>query len=100
MTIIGEGVIPLAQSRDARAIVNRLARVEGQIRGVRIMVKEGRECEDVLAQLSAAHAALEAASKAVLVHFIDECLQARTDRGEPQEETLERLTGLLSATRF
>lgn len=67
----------------AQDLLDRLARIEGQVRGVSKMVQERRPCDQVLTQIMAARAALEKVGAAVVTHNIDECLalppeQART----------------------
>lgn len=71
--------------RDAelrRSLDARLARIEGQVRGLRRMIAEDAYCDDVLAQASAARAALGKASLAVLEHHMKHCLIDRVRSGE------------------
>lgn len=56
-------------------IVNRLGRVEGQVAGVCRMYQEGRYCVDVLDQLAAARAGLEAAALLVLEDHVNGCVK-------------------------
>ena len=56
-------------------IVTRLRRVEGQIAGVGRMYEEGRYCIDVLDQLAAARAGLEAAALLVLEDHVNGCVR-------------------------
>ncbi|MGC8464770.1 MAG: metal-sensitive transcriptional regulator [Acidimicrobiales bacterium] len=58
-----------------REVVTRLRRVEGQVGGVVRMVEEGRDCKDVLTQLSAASKALEQAYFRVVAAGLTYCLQ-------------------------
>jgi DNA-binding FrmR family transcriptional regulator len=55
-------------------MLDRLARIEGQVRGISKMVEEGRPCDQVLMQVMAARAALEKVAAAVVTTGIDECL--------------------------
>ena len=55
-------------------IQERLARIEGQVRGISKMVEEHRSCDQVLMQIMAARAALEKVAAAVVTSSIDECL--------------------------
>jgi CsoR family transcriptional regulator, copper-sensing transcriptional repressor len=55
-------------------IMDRLARIEGQVRGIRKMIEEGRDCEAVLTQVLAARAALERAAGEIVGTYIDECM--------------------------
>ena len=51
---------------NAKNIDNRLATIEGHIRGVRQMVADGKDCSDVLLQLSAIESSVQKLSKAIL----------------------------------
>ena len=59
---------------DAKRLLDRLARIEGQIRGVRNMLESGRTCEDVLTQLLAARAGLEKASMLMIERHLQDCV--------------------------
>ncbi len=56
-------------------LTRRLARVEGQVRGVSAMIREGRECRDVVTQLSAARRALESVGFRLLASGLTQCLE-------------------------
>jgi DNA-binding FrmR family transcriptional regulator len=53
---------------------DRLARIEGQVRGIGRMIEERRRCDQILMQVMAARAALEKVAAAVVATSIDECL--------------------------
>jgi DNA-binding FrmR family transcriptional regulator len=53
---------------------DRLARIEGQVRGIGKMIEERRRCDQILMQVMAARAALEKVATAVVATSIDECL--------------------------
>lgn len=55
-------------------LLRRLARAEGQVRGVQQMLREGRECRDVIAQLSAARKALDQAGFKLLAAGLATCI--------------------------
>jgi DNA-binding FrmR family transcriptional regulator len=65
-----------------RALDARLARIEGQARGIRRLIAEDAYCDDVLAQISAARAALGKASLVVLEHHMKHCLIDRVRAGD------------------
>ena len=65
-----------------RALDARLARIEGQARGIRRMIAEDVYCDDVLAQISAARAALGKASLVVLEHHMKHCLIDKVRAGD------------------
>ncbi len=68
-----------------QAIVTRLNRVEGQIRGIRRMVQEPRLCVEILQQLSAAEAALNRVSLAVFRFHVERCVPEGIAQGEPEK---------------
>ena len=59
---------------EEKQLLDRLARVEGQVRGLRKMLEEHRSCEDVLTQLLAARSGLESAGLLVLDRHLDTCI--------------------------
>ncbi len=62
------------QGDDEKRLLDRLARVEGQVRGLRKMLEEHRCCEDVLTQLLAARSGLESAGLMVLDRHLEDCV--------------------------
>ena len=72
-----------------KCLIHRLNRIEGQIRGIRGMVEKSAYCTDILAQVAAANAALNAFSRELLAEHIRTCV-ARDIR-EGRDETLEEL---------
>jgi DNA-binding FrmR family transcriptional regulator len=55
-------------------LVRRLARIEGQVRGLQAMIREGRECREIVAQLSAAGKALDQVGFKLLATGMATCL--------------------------
>ncbi|MEX2448862.1 MAG: metal-sensitive transcriptional regulator [Solirubrobacterales bacterium] len=74
-------------------LLNRLARVEGQIRGVRKMVEEDRYCIDVVTQVNAAQAALDKVSLALLDGHARVCMQGEGGAPEDPGERVDELMG-------
>ena len=56
-------------------LIKRLRRVEGQVRGIQQMLSEGRDCRDVVTQLSAANKALEQAGFVIVAAGLTWCLE-------------------------
>lgn len=54
--------------------LNRLSRIEGQVRGVRRMVEEGGYCIDIITQIQAVQSALRAVSRHILHKHMDHCV--------------------------
>jgi DNA-binding FrmR family transcriptional regulator len=69
---------------EQQALLTRLNRVEGQIRGIRRMVQEPRPCIEILQQLAAAEAALNRISLAIFKHHVDTCVTDAMSKGEPE----------------
>src|SRR3990172_1694082 len=65
--------MPLSETHQ-QALVGRLNRVEGQIRGIRRMVQEPRLCVEILQQLAAAEAALNRISLSILRFHVETCV--------------------------
>ena len=59
---------------ETEAVLARLRRIEGQIRGIHKMLAEGRMCEDVLTQLMAARSSLDQVGLLIMDHHIEHCL--------------------------
>lgn len=66
-----------------QAIVTRLNRIEGQVRGIRRMVQEPRLCVEILQQLSAAEAALNRVSLSVFRFHVEKCVPEGIEKGDP-----------------
>ena len=64
-------------------VLNRLRRIEGQVRGIQRLVEQKAECKKVASQVKAARTALDAAGKLVLACFLAEALQ-RNELNERQ----------------
>jgi len=60
--------------KQTRAVINRLSRIEGHIRSIKAMVEEGRDCADVLIQLSAVRSAIDKVGRVVLEDHLESCL--------------------------
>jgi DNA-binding FrmR family transcriptional regulator len=73
---------------------NRLARVEGQVRGVSRMVEEDRYCMDVLTQISAVQAALDKVALGLLDAHARHCVVGGQGDGEPEELTDELMAAV------
>ena len=75
-------------------LLNRLARVEGQVRGVTRMVQDDRYCIDVLTQIAAVQAALEKIALGLVDGHVRVCMQG--DGGAPADPD-ERVKELMEA---
>lgn len=79
--------------KEYKDLVNRLSRIEGQVRGIRRMVEEDAYCTDILIQVSAANAALNSFSKVLLSEHIRTCVADDIRQGK--DDTIEELVATL-----
>lgn len=76
-----------------KSLINRLSRIEGQVRGVRKMVETDAYCTDILVQVSAISAALNAFNRELLAEHIRTCVADDIKAGK--DETVEELVATL-----
>jgi DNA-binding FrmR family transcriptional regulator len=69
-------------------LINRLRRIEGQVRGLQRMIEEGRDCTEVVHQVAAVRAAIDRAGHEIVAASLRACL-AETDLERDVEESLE-----------
>lgn len=76
-----------------RKLINRLNRIEGQIRGIKGMVEKNAYCIDILVQVSAINAALNAFNRELLANHIRTCVTEDIRVGK--DETIEELVSTM-----
>ena len=74
---------------EKRKLMNRLSRIEGQIRGLKGMVEKDEYCADILTQAAAANAALNAFSRELLSNHMHSCVVR--DIRDGRDETIDEL---------
>ena len=80
-----------AMQADARAVHNRLRRIEGQVRGLQRMVDEDAYCVDILTQVAAVQTALEQVAVHVLDAHVRTCVADAVADGNGGTEKLDEL---------
>ena len=80
-------------AKEKKKLINRLSRIEGQIRGIRGMIERDAYCTDVLTQVSAASAALNSFTKVLLASHIKTCVAQ--DIREGNDATIDELVETL-----
>ncbi|MBQ7428242.1 MAG: metal-sensing transcriptional repressor [Butyrivibrio sp.] len=75
--------------KEYKDLINRLSRIEGQIRGIKGMLEKDAYCPDVLTQVAATKCALNSFSKVLLASHIKSCV--KEDIKEGNDETLDEL---------
>jgi len=81
-------------TKDKDALVRRLHRIEGQVRGIERMVEDDRYCIDILTQIAAVNTALESLALRLLDQHVKHCVAgafASGDKAEMEQKTAELL---------
>lgn len=79
----------MRECMDVNAVVARLKRIEGQIRGISNMVQKDVPCEDILVQISAAKSALHKTGQIILEGHLHHCVLDGIEQGDA-EATLKK----------
>ncbi|QNM07017.1 metal-sensing transcriptional repressor [Qiania dongpingensis] len=75
---------------NTKAVLNRLSRAIGHLESIKRMVEEGRDCSEVLIQLSAVKSAINNTGKVILQDHIEHCIVDAVESGD--HEALEELS--------
>ena len=78
---------------NTKAVLNRLSRAIGHMESIKRMVEDGRDCSEVLVQLSAVKAAINNTAKVILKDHIEHCLVDAVESGD--HEAIEELTAAI-----
>ena len=79
--------------KHTKAVLNRMSRAIGHMNAVKKMIEDGRDCSDVLIQLSAIKSEITGVSKVILKDHIDHCIVDAVK--ENDEDTIEQLKGAI-----
>jgi len=79
---------------DVDAIINRLKRIEGQVRGLMNMVKDDKSCEDILIQISSVKSALHKTGQVILEGHLHHCVIDGIREGN-EDETIKKLSSAI-----
>jgi len=89
------------QPKPQKNCLARLARIEGQVRGVRKMLEDGRYCIDILTQINAARAALDKVEQEILREHLQQCVAHAFNDGSPfeRQQKIDELITVLDSQR-
>ena len=79
--------------QNTKAVLNRLSRAIGHMESIKRMVEDGRDCSEVLVQLSAVKAAINNTAKVILKDHIEHCMVDAVESGD--HEAIEELTAAI-----
>lgn len=80
-------------------IVNRLKRSDGQLHGVLNMIEEGKDCSDIVTQLSAVRSSIDRTISLIVAENLVECVQENIKEGSTGEESIQQAIQLLMKSR-
>lgn len=78
---------------EQKKLLNRLKRIEGQVRGLQAMIERDAYCYDILTQSAAVNAAMNAFNKEILAHHIEGCVARDIRAGK--DEVIDELVTIL-----
>lgn len=78
---------------------NRVKRIEGQLRGILRMMEEGKDCKEVITQLSAVRSAVDRTVGVIVSSNLIECVLEADKNGEKADETIKEAVNLLVKSR-
>ena len=87
-------------SSDRAALVKRLHRIEGQVRGIERMLEEDRYCIDILTQIAAANTALESLALTILDDHVRHCVAGALASGDEEDAAVKTEELLAAVKRF
>ncbi len=89
--------VKVRNDEEYKKLMNRLNRIEGQIRGIKGMLEGNAYCTDIVLQVSAVNAALNSFNKALLAEHIRTCVadDIRNGRDETIEDLVNTVTRLM-----
>ena len=79
--------------KEYKDLLNRLSRIEGQVRGIKGMVEKDAYCTDILVQVAAVNAALNSFNRVLLTNHLHTCVAENVRAGN--DEVLDELAGVL-----
>lgn len=88
-----EMILPAARQEAAQ----RLSRIEGQVKGIKKMVEEGRYCVEVMGQISAVQEALRGVGKLIMRNYLENCVTSslRSGSSKKAKETYAELMDVI-----
>ena len=85
--------VKIRDKEEKRRLMNRLRRIEGQVRGIQNMLEQDAYCPDIMIQVSAVNQALNSFNKVLLAEHIKSCVvrDIKEDKSETIDELVETL---------
>jgi CsoR family transcriptional regulator, copper-sensing transcriptional repressor len=87
-------------AKNKNALIKRMHRIEGQVRGIERMIEDDRYCIDVLTQISAVSTALESLALEILDDHVNHCVSGAIASGNKKEAAVKTEELLAAVRRF
>lgn len=82
-----------------KSVINRLKRIEGQIKGVLGMMEQGNDCRAIVTQLSAARNAIDRTMGVIVSTNLEQCVRENVEKGESSGDSVKEAVELLIKSR-
>lgn len=82
-----------------KQMMNRMKRIEGQVKGIIRMMEEQKECKDIVMQMSAVRSALDRAIGVVVSANLEQCVRVQIEKGEETDTLIQEAVNLLVKSR-
>ena len=82
-----------------KSIINRLKRIEGQLKGVMGMMEQEKNCKDIIMQLSAARNAIDRTMGVIVSTNLEQCVRENVENGKGTENLVKEAVELLIKSR-
>ena len=82
-----------------KSVVNRIKRIEGQIKGVLNMIEQNKDCREVITQLSASRTAIDRTMGLIVSMNLEQCVRENIEKGETTQELVKEAVHLLVKSR-
>ena len=79
-----------------KSVVNRIKRIEGQIKGVLNMIEQNKDCREVITQLSASRTAIDRTMGLIVSMNLEQCVRENIEKGEDNSRTCKRSSSFIS----
>ncbi|MBT2606190.1 metal-sensitive transcriptional regulator [Bacillus sp. ISL-53] len=82
-----------------KSSIHRLKRIEGQIKGVLGMMEQGKDCREVVTQLSAVRNAIDRTMGVIVSANLEQCVRENVEKGEDTDHLVKEAVNLLIKSR-
>jgi DNA-binding FrmR family transcriptional regulator len=82
-----------------KSSIHRLKRIEGQIKGVLGMIEQGKDCREVVTQLSAVRNAIDRTMGVIVSANLEQCVRENVEKGEGTDHLVKEAVNLLIKSR-